>query len=741
MKVNMKLKLKPNLGRVVVAVSAIIALVTGSIFLILYSNRKAENSGSVVVGSAKNSIVITPDDMGSYGELMFAYIGKGNYLYNLDDETKPLIEQPATLLLYASDDTVIYVAAAETDSDHYGRESVIQELQIGEHENNLYTIATVSIDPCWSSNDEVVYFIKDGEPTHLYTFEPLTSTTELAAEFDDNVIGLRISSDGLLVTVESGEEKLYVPLSKSLTDAYYNSQGSRVMVCEQYDLILTPSGELSYRWLGSNEATKIADNVVVAKGYQDNEILFIQSTAEGKSLNAYYVSEEITRELTKVSDNIMSQLTVSADYAFMIDSLNVVYKYDIDTKEFYPFSIIDESVKNPMISVFDYRLMVYDLANEMDQTFVSAEDATVVPDESRIEEINAYIEEVTATLSEDQMAYPSLAMGAIGSDVQQLQQSLANLGYLNVAPSGIYDVSTTIAIQQVQYELQLPQTGVADSELQVRIVDSAVPTRTNLPTLALSSEGVWIRAAQARLRTLGYLIKPVNGKLVADTITALQIFATQNGIEYDGGIIKGDLLTALFSVDAAAYDDYSLLALGDCHTSVTLLNQRLKDLGYLAGSVNPAYDQKTSSALKLLKEVNNLSSNVCDKDLQKFIYGENVKECPSELRPAALDDTTPSDPNQVISDRQLKIIRKWLTKQFAVNHTEKQAVKRLQMQLVRLGYLSVDNVTMIYDQKTFEAVLSFQTSNDLSADGVASKNTLTEIFRSEIDRSSEAEDE
>ena len=63
------------------------------------------------------------------------------------------------------------------------------------------------------------------------------------------------------------------------------------------------------------------------------------------------------------------------------------------------------------------------------------------------------------------------------------------------------------------------------------------------------------------------------------------------------------------------------------------------------------------------------------------------------------------------------------------------------MQLVRLGYLSSEHVTMIYDQKTFNAVQVFQTSNDLSADGIASKNTLTEIFRSEIDRSDEYEDE
>jgi hypothetical protein len=261
------MKIKMDLQKTIIAISAIIAMIFGSLFLIMYANNKNYESNIPVEAATINSFVITPDNMGKQGELMFAYIGENNYIYNLDDESKPLIEQPASLLLYASDDTVLYVAPAETDANHLGRESIIQELQIGEHENNLYTIATVSIDPCWSSNDEVIYFVKDDQPKHLYTFEPLTSTTELAAEFEQNILGLRISSDGLLVSVDTGEEKLYVPLSKSLTEAYYNCQGSRVMVCEQYDLILSPSGELYYRWLGSNEAVKISDNVVVAKGY------------------------------------------------------------------------------------------------------------------------------------------------------------------------------------------------------------------------------------------------------------------------------------------------------------------------------------------------------------------------------------------------------------------------------------------------------------------------------------------
>ena len=214
-----------TLKRMIIALSAVAATVVGCIFLIMYSQREIDESpdgtpdSAAESGAAKTPALITPKSFCSCGELMFAYIGKDGYLYNLDDESKPLIEQPADELLYASDDTVIYTAPAETDGARNGRESVIQELQIGEKENTLNTIATVTIDPCWSSNDEVVYFIKDDNKKQLCTFEPLTSTTENAAEFEEEITGLRISSDGLLATTVSGKELLYIPEDAALKAA------------------------------------------------------------------------------------------------------------------------------------------------------------------------------------------------------------------------------------------------------------------------------------------------------------------------------------------------------------------------------------------------------------------------------------------------------------------------------------------------------------------------------------------
>ena len=498
----------------IIALSAVAATVVGCIFLIMYSQREIDESpdgtpdSAAESGAAKTPALITPKSFCSCGELMFAYIGKDGYLYNLDDESKPLIEQPADELLYASDDTVIYTAPAETDGARNGRESVIQELQIGEKENTLNTIATVTIDPCWSSNDEVVYFIKDDNKKQLCTFEPLTSTTENAAEFEEEITGLRISSDGLLATTVSGKELLYIPLSKQLTNPNYDCQGSRLIVCEQYDLILTPEGELSYRWMGSNEATKVAEHVVVPCGYQDNEILYIQKNEDGMSLCAYFVSEEQNKELAKLPENILPQLTVSADYAFVIDDGNIVYRLLLDNNQFSPFCQIKDGVKNPMISMFDYRLMVYDLSKEAGSSYCYSLDATKSPSKEEASLLEKKHTEFVDSKSGELSGFSTLEMASVGEEVSDLQQKLFEAGYLSSVPSGIFDVDTAAAVQYVQSDLGLDESGIATPELQLTLSKEKLEKRAGYRALSSTSKGIRVRDMQARLRTLGYMTKP-----------------------------------------------------------------------------------------------------------------------------------------------------------------------------------------------------------------------------------------
>ena len=315
------------------------------------------------------------------------------------------------------------------------------------------------------------------------------------------------------------------------------------------------------------------------------------------------------------------------------------------------------------------------------------------------------------------------------------------MGYTTAEPTGIFDVDTTVAIQYLQNDLGVTVSGIATKELQYKIASDVTAKHEGYSAISTTSEGIRVNDLQARLRTLNYMSDGISGVIDKPTEEAITRFAKQNGYEYSGGVIAPEILNGLFNADATVYHGYIDVANGHYSNSVLLLNQRLNQLGYLKGSVNPFFDHKTESAINLFSTVNGQTVvDSCSAELAELIFSESAKTCPTELAPSDVNDSLSVNENQVISDRQLKIIRKWLTKQFAVNHTDKQAVKRLQMQLVKLGYMSLNNVSMVYDQTTMDAVSSFQNANELLADGIATKTTLTEIFSTTINGSTEEQE-
>ena len=146
-------------------------------------------------------------------------------------------------------------------------------------------------------------------------------------------------------------------------------------------------------------------------------------------------------------------------------------------------------------------------------------------------------------------------------------------------------------------------------------------------------------------------------------------------------------------------------------------------------SPRPVIDADTIASAALFSQVSQAEfQSMVTSGLQSMLFSDTAAECPQEMRPAPLKDSVSATDGQVITDKQLKVLRKWLTKSFAVNHTDRQAVKRLQMRLNHLGYLADEAISMIYDQDTANAVQRFQVEHEINADGIPTKKTLMEVF-------------
>ena len=689
-----KITLTGRIGRI----GCLVAAAALAVFFLIAGDRTERPSEDVSI-RASAPWIIRPGDFGSYGELMFAYIGEGNRLYNLDDESAALTQDKAGELLYASDDSVLYLSPCETSFSHPGREFIIRELQVGERENMLNTIATVSVHPCWSGNDEVIYFVQDSAPETLCTFEPLTSTTEEAVGFDQPVTGLRISSDGLLVTLENGMELLYVPLSKSLTEPLVNCRGMQIEVCEQYDLVLSAEGTLYYHWQGSPELTPVSEQVIAAISHQDNELYYLKKTESAVTLCAFIVSEETETVLCEMPADLLPQLTADANTALMLDASGAVYAYDIAGGTVRAVLALDlAAVRAPLISLFDYRLMVYDLSREPDQTFCQA-----IPLD-HLETLNA-VAPVFDPIR--------LSMGDSGEAVTALQQRLAAGGWLDGCAPGFYDTPTLWAVRYAQSALGLADTGVVTEEFMSALGG-------DIPEAPDALSGMEILDAQARLRTLGYLSGPLSG--VWDEETA-RLCAQLRG---DDPAVS--LWEALAQAAPAA--EPQPLTLGDSSHQALALNHRLYDLQYMAALPDATVTQATLDACALFLRCRGDEAAVTEisGETQRLILDAAAAACPEALRPRRAAGSGSATPGQVITDKELKILRKWLTKSFAVNHTDRQAVKRLQRRLLLLGYLQEEQVTMVYDAATAQAVTAFQTASGIAPDGIPTKKTLMALF-------------
>lgn len=125
---------------------------------------------------------------------------------------------------------------------------------------------------------------------------------------------------------------------------------------------------------------------------------------------------------------------------------------------------------------------------------------------------------------------PTLKMGDENEDVQQLQERLMELGYLDIDESTQkFGPATEQAVKWFQRQEGLEQTGIADGEMQAWLyADDAKHY-----ALLEGTEGTDVDSLQRQLNRLGYLSK-VTGYYGTDTVKAVKAFQKRNKLTQDG---------------------------------------------------------------------------------------------------------------------------------------------------------------------------------------------------------------
>ena len=162
---------------------------------------------------------------------------------------------------------------------------------------------------------------------------------------------------------------------------------------------------------------------------------------------------------------------------------------------------------------------------------------------------------------------------------------------------GIFGWRTERAIQLLQGDLGLKVTGIADADLQKKILSGTLEKYDPYRALSRGDRGLRVLAMQQRLRDLGYLADTADSIFGPRTQQAVQLFQQETGLSVNDRATR-ETLIALFSDNASSCSSYINLRLGDSGYRVRELNKRLKELFYLEGTAGNTYTEETADAIK-----------------------------------------------------------------------------------------------------------------------------------------------
>ena len=219
-------------------------------------------------------------------------------------------------------------------------------------------------------------------------------------------------------------------------------------------------------------------------------------------------------------------------------------------------------------------------------------------------------------------------------------------------------------------------------------------------TLSRGSRGDAVRALQQRLIGLGYLDDDADGIFGPNTQYAVRLLQTDlasRGFAVNG-VASAELQDVLFNEDLPAYDPYKALSRGNTGLRVTIMQERLRALGYLADGADGIYGARTQEAVALFQEENGLSgSGTATRDTLQKLYASNARYCASYIY---MEKGDTGDRVRELNQRLKALYYYEGTPGSSYNNATVAAVKRLQAEL---GLRQTGTATASLQERLFSA--------------------------------------
>ena len=284
--------------------------------------------------------------------------------------------------------------------------------------------------------------------------------------------------------------------------------------------------------------------------------------------------------------------------------------------------------------------------------------------------------------------------------ITEIQQTLAKLGYYTYEVTGYYGEATTAAVKDFQAKAGIEVTGNVDEATWNAIFADSAPVKYNsYKSGDYDEEQTGIKDIQDKLVALSYLTagEYEEGKFDGNTVIAMQLFQSANGIEATGEADFNSQLV-LFSGSAVENPNAGAVIYGMSGSAVTKLQERLKALRYTTDEPTGIFDDAT------LKAVNAYQKNA-GLEVSNSLSAEELKV--------------------LYSDKAVKS-EDYDNLQVGYNGSD---VKSLEGDLTKLGYYE-GSITGEFNDELETAVQDYQKENKLEANGVADDTVRNSITKS-----------
>lgn len=315
----------------------------------------------------------------------------------------------------------------------------------------------------------------------------------------------------------------------------------------------------------------------------------------------------------------------------------------------------------------------------------------------------------TTVFAEETASTTVMKLGSKGIEVKQLQQKLADGGFLEAKyTTGFFGPNTEEAVKKYQKANNISQTGVVAEKTL-----GAMYSSNKLDVSAVfrkGDESGSVKQLQQALCDLKFLdSKYVTGYFGDITENAVRAFQKKYGISQTGVAAEKTLQKINSLVNITKLDTSRTYKSGDDDNGVKALQQRLNELGYLESKyVTGYYGAITVAAVKKFQKANQITQSGTVAELTlKALNSPSAKAFSSSDSASSVVESIAKPGTLRYGDSGSKVLT-------------------LQKNLKTLGYFS-DSPTGTYGNATKNAVIKFQKAHSLTADGIAGSKTLSRI--------------